>query len=162
VTGARLRDRPEALPGMLLGIGVAGLVDGIVLHQILQWHHMLSAEAAYPTTTVAGLKANTLADGLFHVAATIALLAAVWMGWKGVVHGGPAGTRRPLVGSIMMGWGLFNVVEGVIDHQILGLHHVRDDLGGPLSWDVGFLLVNGAVAMAGSVLARSTSRRVAR
>ena len=29
-------------------------------------------------------------------------------------------------------------VERLIDHQILGVHHVRDDLGGPLSWDIGF------------------------
>jgi uncharacterized membrane protein len=37
------------------------------------------------------------------------------------------------------GWGLFNLVEGIIDHQVFGIHHVRDDLGGPLSWDLGFL-----------------------
>jgi Predicted membrane protein (DUF2243) len=29
---------------------------------------------------------------------------------------------------------------GLIDHEILGVHHVRDDLGGPLSWDIGFLI----------------------
>jgi hypothetical protein len=29
-------------------------------------------------------------------------------------------------------------VERLIDHQILGVHHVRDDLGGQLSWDIGF------------------------
>jgi uncharacterized membrane protein len=41
------------------------------------------------------------------------------------------------------GWGLFNLVEGLVeglvDHQILGVHHVRDDLGAPLSWDLAFL-----------------------
>jgi uncharacterized membrane protein len=162
VKAARLRDRPEALPGVLLGIGLGGMVDGIVLHQILQWHHMLSAEAGYPTTTVAGLEANTLADGLFHAAATAALLTGLWLGWKAMAQGGAMVTRRALAGSIMMGWGLFNVVEGVVDHQILGLHHVRDDLGGPLNWDVGFLLVSAAFAMAGWVLARSTSYRAAR
>jgi uncharacterized membrane protein len=31
-------------PGILLGIGLGGFVDGIVLHQILQWHHMLTSE----------------------------------------------------------------------------------------------------------------------
>jgi len=49
--------------GILLGIGFGGFVDGIVLHQILQWHHMLTSEGSYPATTVAGLEANTLADG---------------------------------------------------------------------------------------------------
>lgn len=152
---AREAGRPSAvLPGVLLGIGLGGLADGIVLHQILQWHHMLSAEGGYPTTTVAGLEANTLADGLFHVAATVAVIAGIWMLWRAAAQGRARVTRRVLVGSILMGWGLFNVVEGLIDHQILGLHHVRDDLGGPLSWDIGFLVVSGALALAGWAVAR--------
>ena len=146
---------PTVLPGVLLGIGLGGLADGIVLHQILQWHHMLSAEGGYPTTTVGGLEANTLADGLFHVAATVAVLAGIWMLWRTSAQGRATVTRRVLVGSILMGWGLFNVVESLIDHQILGLHHVRDDLGGPLSWDIGFLVVSGALALAGWAVARS-------
>lgn len=58
----------------LLGVGLGGFVDGIVLHQVLQWHHMLSATHRYPTTTIAGIEANTLADGLFHVATLIAVV----------------------------------------------------------------------------------------
>jgi uncharacterized membrane protein len=150
------------LPGMLLGIGIGGLVDGIVLHQILQWHHMLSAERRYPTTTVAGLESNTLADGLFHAAAMVAVLVGVWMLWRAAARRRPSITRRVLAGSVLMGWGLFNVVEGVIDHQILGLHHVRDDLGGPLSWDIAFLVLSSALATGGWVVARSSSHRVAR
>jgi uncharacterized membrane protein len=154
--------RAGVLPGVLLGIGVGGLVDGIVLHQILQWHHMLSAEGGYPVTTVAGLETNTLADGVFHAAAMVAVLVGVWMLWRAAARGRPSVTRRFLAGSVLMGWGLFNGVEGVIDHQILGLHHVRDDLGGPLSWDIGFLVVSGALATAGWVVARSASHRAAR
>ena len=64
---------------MLLGIGLGGFVDGIVLHQILQWHHMLTSEGSYPPDTVAGLETNTLWDGLFHastwVAVTIGLVS---------------------------------------------------------------------------------------
>jgi uncharacterized membrane protein len=40
-------------------------------------------------------------------------------------------------------------VERLIDHQILGVHHVRDDLGGPLSWDIGFLIF-GVLFIVGS------------
>ena len=144
------------LPGALLGVGLGGLVDGIVLHQILQWHHMLSDEGGFPTTTVGGLERNTLADGLFHAAALAAVLAGVWLLWRATVHGEAAVTRRVFAGSILMGSGLFNVAEGVIDHQVLGIHHVRDDLGGPLSWDIGFLVASGALVMAGWFLARST------
>ncbi len=40
--------RPESatsirLPATILGVGLGGFVDGIVLHQVLQWHHMLSS-----------------------------------------------------------------------------------------------------------------------
>ena len=31
---------------------------------------------------------------------------------------------------LLVGWGAFNLVEGTIDHEILGIHHVRDDLAG--------------------------------
>jgi uncharacterized membrane protein len=57
--------RPR-LSGLFLGIGLGGFVDGIVLHQSLQWHHMLTSEGDYPKTTVAGLETNTLGNGLFH------------------------------------------------------------------------------------------------
>jgi uncharacterized membrane protein len=46
---------------------------------------------------------------------------------------------------------MFNLVEGLIDHQLLGIHHVRDDLPpGPakLGWDLGFL-VWGLLMLAG-------------
>jgi uncharacterized membrane protein len=46
--------RPR-LPGLFLGIGLGGPVDGIVLHQILQWHHLLTNEGDYPNTPVAGV-----------------------------------------------------------------------------------------------------------
>jgi uncharacterized membrane protein len=50
-----------------MGIGLGGFVDGSLLHQILLWHHMLTSTADHPRNTVAGLEANTLAEGLFHL-----------------------------------------------------------------------------------------------
>src|SRR5918998_71859 len=78
------RRMPRA-PGLLLGIGLGGFVDGIVLHQILQWHHMLTSTSGNPPTTVAGLEANTLADGLFHAATWVFVAAgstALWRAWR--------------------------------------------------------------------------------
>ena len=57
---------PTPLPSFLMGLGFGGFVDGIVLHEILQWHHMISGTE--PTDTVAGLELNVIADGFFHVA----------------------------------------------------------------------------------------------
>jgi uncharacterized membrane protein len=55
-------------PAFMLGLGLGGFIDGIVLHQVLQWHHLLTATGDHPATTVAGLEDNTLADGFFHLA----------------------------------------------------------------------------------------------
>jgi uncharacterized membrane protein len=51
--------------GILFGLGLGGFFDGIVLHQVLQWHHMLT-DAGYPATSVENLKINSFWDGLFH------------------------------------------------------------------------------------------------
>jgi uncharacterized membrane protein len=49
-------------PGLLLGIGLGGLVDGIVLHQTLQWHHMLTDPGKCPSHTVRGLAVDRGAE----------------------------------------------------------------------------------------------------
>jgi len=69
-------DRPPLLPGLLLGIGLGGFIDGILLHQILQWHHMLTDEGCCPSNSVPGLQDNTLADGFFHLGTWVAVMAA--------------------------------------------------------------------------------------
>ena len=65
---------------------------------------------------------------------------------------------RMHLGMLLAGWGLFNLAEGLIDHQILGLHHVRDDVGAPIGWDLGFLAFGALLAVGGWVLARSANR----
>jgi uncharacterized membrane protein len=142
------------VPSLLLGLGLGGFVDGIVLHQVLQWHHLLSDVEGYPTTTVAGLEVNTLADGFFHLGTWVLVLA----GSLGLVRQWQQGRLAPSwafhVGLLLAGWGMFNVVEGVVDHEVLGIHHVRDDLGAPVSWDVGFLVVSVLLALGGALLYR--------
>jgi uncharacterized membrane protein len=104
------------------------------------------------------LEANTLAEGLIHAATWLAVVAGIWIlwrrstGWRWAING------RALFGWILVGFGLFNVVEGVINHQILGIHHVRDDLGGPLSWDIGFLAVSCLLILVGRVVTVSAER----
>jgi uncharacterized membrane protein len=92
-------------------------VDGIFLHQILQWHHMLTSEGDYPKTTVAGLETNTLWDGLFHAATWIAVAIGVWVLWRRTTDWRWAISGRAFFGWLLVGWGLFNFVEGIVDHQ---------------------------------------------
>jgi uncharacterized membrane protein len=153
-----VRDTHPRLPGLLLGIGFGGFFDGIVLHQILQWHHMVSDTAAAPVTTVPGLHANTLADGLFHAATWVVALTGTLLTVAAWRRGRLAPTWPVQIGLLLAGWGLFNVVEGVVDHLILGVHHVRDDLGGPLSWDLGFLAFGVLQTATGWALQRTRDR----
>jgi uncharacterized membrane protein len=144
------RTGPPKLPAFVLGIGMGGFVDGIVLHQVFQWHHMLTDTGDHPADTVTGLEANTLADGLFHAGTWVLVAVGLLLTVDAWQRGRLAPPWRSHVGLWLAGWGAFNLVEGVVDHQVLGLHHVRDDLGGPLSWDIGFLVL-GAVLVAGGL-----------
>jgi uncharacterized membrane protein len=131
------RRTPLVAAGILLGAGLGGFVDGIVLHQILQWHNMLSGQL--PPDTLVRAKVNMYWDGLFHAAVwvlTVVGLALLWAatGRADVPHSG-----RTLVGGLLLGWGLFNVIEGLIDHEILRLHHVYEYTPNHLPADLGFL-----------------------
>ena len=134
----------------MLGLGLGGFFDGIVLHQILQWHHLLSAHT--PPNSLANLELNTLADGLFHAATWVATVVGVCLIWSSLHKGVFLGWPR-LVGGLLTGWGAFNVVEGLIDHHLLGLHHVRP---GPdeLLYDVVFLIWGAVMLVIGVVLLR--------
>ena len=152
---------PSAAAGLMYGIGLGGFVDGIVLHQLLQWHHLLSSTAEHPVTTVAGLEVNTLADGFFHVFSWLVVVGASIVTLAQWRQGRLPPSWRFHLGCVLAGWGAFNLVEGVVDHQLLGIHHVRDDLGGPLAWDLGFLALAVVLIVLGWVLARSGSRSLA-
>jgi uncharacterized membrane protein len=133
--------RPLVTAGIWLGLGLGGFFDGIVFHQILQWHHMLTS-AGYPPTSVANLNLNTLADGLFHAATYLFTLIGLTVLWRASTRSSIIWVARVLFGAILLGWGIFNLIEGLLDHQLLGIHHVRDDLpagAAKLAWDVGFL-----------------------
>lgn len=146
-------DRPITAPAVMLGVGLGGLFDGIVLHQILQWHHMLTSQGDFPATTVRGLEVNTLWDGLFHATTYVFVAIGLFMLWDRARSGGVKRSWRGLLGWMLVGWGLFNLVEGVIDHHILQIHHVRT---GPneLAWDLAFLAFGVVLLAVGWAVAR--------
>jgi uncharacterized membrane protein len=146
-----LIDARFRVPTILLGIGLGGFFDGILLHQVLQWHHMLSTP--YPPDTVANLELNTLADGLFHLATWVITALAIVATWMTLRETRGRPSWRVLVGGVLAGWGGFNVLEGIVDHQILGIHHVRP---GPdqLIWDLGFLAWGAVMLVVGAVMLR--------
>ena len=118
--------RRETATGVMLGIGLGGFLDGIVLHQIAQWHNMGSA--VVPPVTMEAMSRNMLWDGLFHLATWTITVVGVFLLWdvgrRGILT--PTSALLPFVGQLLIGWGAFNLVEGLVDHHVLGIHHVRD------------------------------------
>ncbi len=126
---------------VLLGIGLGGFIDGIVLHQVLNWHNMLSAVT--PPTSMEAMKLNMTADGLFHLMTWVVTFAGVLALWAAIGAGGTLPSTRAFLGTMLMGWGWFNLVEGLVNHHLLSLHHVRDLPEHVPAYDWAFLLVGG-------------------
>lgn len=141
--------------GVWLGLGLGGFFDGILLHQVLQWHHLLSS-AGYPPDSLANLRLNTLADGLFHLATYVFTLIGLLLLWRAARRPHALWSGRLLLGALLLGFGGFNLAEGLIDHQLLGLHHVNESAPREqwLAWDMGFLVWGAAMFVAGWRLVR--------
>jgi uncharacterized membrane protein len=141
--------------GILFGLGLGGFFDGIVLHQLLQWHHMLSSW--YPIDTIENLKLNTLWDGIFHSGTYLFVIAGLFILWRTSRKRHLAWSNKLLGGTLLLGFGIFNCVEGMIDHELLGIHHVNE-LVPPeqrLPWDIAFLVWGALMVIVGWLLWRS-------
>ena len=108
--------------GIALGIGMGGFVDGILFHQILQLHSMLSAKIG--RDSIVALEVNMFWDGLFHAFTWLMTAAGIALLWRAAVRARALPPAATLVGSMLFGWGAFNLVEGAIDHHLLAVHHV--------------------------------------
>jgi uncharacterized membrane protein len=113
---------PFLLPGILLGIGMGGFLDGIVFHQIMQTHSMLSAKL--PQDNIVNVKTSMVWDGLFHLFTWIATAIGLALMWKATRKKINNWAASGFWGCLLTGWGMFNFVEGLIDHYALNIHHV--------------------------------------
>lgn len=144
--------------GILFGLGLGGFFDGIVLHQVLQWHHMLSSW--YPITDVPSLELNTLWDGVFHSTTYVFVVIGLFILWRTAHTRHLLWSNRLLAGTLLLGWGAFNLIEGVIDHELLGVHHVNE-LVPPdqrVYWDIGFLVWGATMFAIGWMLLKTGER----
>jgi uncharacterized membrane protein len=121
---------------------MGGFVDGILLHQILQWHNMVSNWI--PPDNMEAMKTNMLWDGIFHAFVWLITLAGILLLWRAAYERETIPTLRALIGQFIFGWAVFNLVEGIIDHQILGIHYVRQVPEYTL-YNLTFLAIGGIV-----------------
>ena len=133
--------RESKRAGIILGLGLGGFADGIALHQIAQWHNMGSS--VLPPTTMDTMKQNMVWDGWFHAACLALTVFGVYLLLRDARVGRPIPGARAFTGQLLLGWGIFNLVEGVIDHHVLNIHHVRDIPVHVPSYDWLFLGIGG-------------------
>lgn len=145
----RLKPERERVGYLLVGIGFGALLDGFVLHQLLQWHHLWSRRT--PNTTLSGLEYNTLADGIFHTAFLVVLLVGL------ALMIGRRVQPRPLLGLLLAGWGIFHVMDQIVFHLILRAHHIREGVANPELYDWGFFTIGLALIALGVATLRNPS-----
>jgi len=125
--------------GYLLGFGLGGFFDGILLHQILQWHHLLSLVTRPPFQDI---RVQIMADGFFHLLMYVLAGAGLWKLWKGRHHFEGGGDRL-LLANAAIGFGAWHMLDGVLSHWILGIHRIRLDSENVLFWDLLWFIVFG-------------------
>ncbi|MGD9943252.1 MAG: DUF2243 domain-containing protein [Burkholderiaceae bacterium] len=133
-------ERPLAWTGFLLGLSIGGFFDGILLHQVLQWHHLLSNVAA-----VQDLRTQILADGLFHVLMYVIAAVALYRLWRDRARLAKPGADRTLWGAALMGFGAWHILDALLSHWLIGLHRIRMDAANPLVWDLIWFFAFGVV-----------------
>jgi len=137
--------------GYLLGFALAGLFDGIVFHLILQWHHLLSGITRAPFDEP---RIQLLADGLFL--ALMCMVAA--LGIRKLLQARyvllDPSANRLLAAGVLIGFGAWNVGNGLVAHWLLDVHHVRLDVPEPMRWDVVWFALFGVLFIAAGIALR--------
>jgi uncharacterized membrane protein len=113
---------------VLIGVGVAGFLDETVFHQLLHWHHFYDKG-----TPAAGLAS----DGFFHAGSWICTVVGIFL-FADLQRRGGTVTKR-LWAGLLLGWGGFQLYDGLVQHKMLGLHQIRyhvDLLPYDLVWDL--------------------------
>ncbi|ARO34229.1 hypothetical protein NXC14_PC00696 (plasmid) [Rhizobium sp. NXC14] len=142
--------------GIALGFGLGGFFDGILLHQILQWHHLLSGRDQEGRD----IRFLILTDGLFHALMYVIAAAGLWLLWRARSSLVAAVVGDRLIGNALLGFGGWHIIDAFLSHWILGLHRIRMDVANPLLWDVMWLSVFGVIPfLAGIALRRKPPKR---
>lgn len=129
----------NSLAAFLLGFSIGGFFDGILLHQILQWHHLLSGIAG----RAQDLRFQIVADGVFHAAMYVVMITGLILLWRKGHDRNLAGRR--VLAVACFGFASWHLIDTVLSHWLLGIHRIRMDSPNPLFWDIGWLLVFGLV-----------------
>jgi uncharacterized membrane protein len=100
--------------------------------------HFYPKTGVGPDVAVRNLQINMFWDGVFHAFTWLVTVCGVALLWRAGSGNHAHWSGKLFLGSLSLGWGAFNLVEGIINHHVLHLHHVTEDAG-HLTWDLAFL-----------------------
>ncbi len=140
--------------GFLLGFGLGGFFDGILLHQVLQWHHLLSGVEG---SALQDIRVQILADGLFHVLMYVVAVVGLWLLWQTRRQFAMPGADRLLAANALLGFGIWHIADSILSHWVLGIHRIRMDVDDPLVWDLLWFFGFGVVFVVAGWLVRRGS-----
>ncbi|UUZ94838.1 DUF2243 domain-containing protein [Paenibacillus sp. P25] len=137
--------------GFILGLGVLGALDGIVFHQWPQWHHLVDSPDH---------RLELISDGIFNLLVTVLMVWACVKIFDASRKDRLSRDPRLFWGAVLTGGGAFNLTEGLVNHQMLGLHHVKPGMH-QFQYDMLFLLSGIVLIAAGYHLSSSGGGRAA-
>jgi uncharacterized membrane protein len=135
--------------GVLIGVGVAAFLDETVFHQLLHWHHF------YDGST---LEAGLVSDGVFHAGGWLAIVVGLFL--YADLHRRRTTVPKRVWAGGLLGWGLFQVYDGLFQHKVLGLHQIRYGVE-LLPYDLAWNLSGALGAVIGAALLFGRARPIA-
>ncbi|HEY8401309.1 MAG TPA: DUF2243 domain-containing protein, partial [Cytophagaceae bacterium] len=102
---------PLVTASLLIGFGMGGFIDGILLHQLLQWHQMISA--ILPPVDYLSKSVNMFWDGVFHVFTWIFTAIGIGVLWNALTRKDTLRSVPVFWGGLILGWGVFNTMDSV-------------------------------------------------
>ncbi|MFC4552556.1 MULTISPECIES: DUF2243 domain-containing protein [Halorussus] len=115
-------ERTVLLGAGVFGFGAGALLDVLLFHLVLQWHHLLSD--FFTPNTLSGLRTNIYYDGLFSLAMVGVMTVGMAVVWRELNGSAASHSALRAFGAVLVGAGLFNVFDGTVDHYVLGIHDV--------------------------------------
>ena len=122
----------------VLGFALGAFFDGILLHQVLQWHHLLSLVPGKD------LQTQIWADGLFHLAVYVIAIGGLILLWRtGTVNA----RNRAILAWAILGFSIWQFADVVLVHWMTGIHRIRVDVSNPTFWDLSWLAAFGVPSL---------------
>lgn len=127
----------------LIGFALGGFFDGILLHQVLQWHHLFSL---VPGEQWRDIRNQILMDGWFHVLHYLIACAGLYLLWS--ARAALVRSDAKLLAAAVLGFSVWQFVDVVGFHWLLMIHRIRVGVPSPLAYDLGWLGAFGATTLA--------------